>query len=250
MSCSCLPEVHWHPSANCSDRRGDAVPTLVILHYTGMATADAALARLCDPAAEVSSHYLIEPDGRIVQMVAEQCRAWHAGVAGWAGIADINSWSIGIELANPGPFDDLPPFPARQMQATERLVGAIRHRWSIPPEGVLGHACIAPGRKVDPGPKFDWRRLSLAGHGVWLDPPHAAGGPADADRFRRAARRFGYPVDDGHEWTVRLRDVWDSYALRFLAPSPLGRAGPSAGGVDHLEALAVRWPCALSTPRP
>lgn len=235
--------VRWHASPNNTERRGGAVPAFVVLHYTGMATAAAAIDRLCDPRAEVSAHYLVCADGCVVHMVKEDRRAWHAGVAAWGTVADMNSWSIGIELENPGPSDALPPFPGPQMRAVEHLVAGIRRRWSIRPERVLGHACIAPGRKADPGPKFDWRRLALSGHGIWLDPPlRPCGGGADPNRFRAAARRFGYPVDNADGWTDGLRALWDVYATRFLTPSPLGAAPPSATGVRHLEALGARWP--------
>lgn len=157
------------PSSNHGLRRDGAVPSLVVLHYTAMATAESALARLCDPAAEVSAHYLIAEDGRLFALVPEGARAWHAGVGSWRGRGDVNSWSIGIELANPGPLADFPPFPGPQMLALEALLDGIMARWGIGPEAVIGHSDMAPGRKADPGPKFDWRRLALGGRAVWPD---------------------------------------------------------------------------------
>lgn len=243
-----MSDVIWRESPNHTERRGGGVPALVVLHYTGMQSAQRAIDRLCDPSAEVSAHYLVDSHGRVTQMVDEGRRAWHAGRSGWGGIEDVNSWSIGIELANEGPLCGFPPFPEPMMLAAEDLIGAIRGRWQIAPERVLGHACIAPGRKTDPGAKFDWRRLALGGHAVWLPPPvSTSDGLADAERFRRAARTFGYPEDmdtqdRGEGWTSDLMAVWEAFALRFLAPSPLALLGPSAAGVEHLEALAQRWP--------
>jgi len=138
----------WHPSPNFSSRRGDARPSLVVLHYTGMATASAALARLCDPVAEVSAHYLIAETGVVTALVAEEMRAWHAGAGEWAGITDVNSHSIGIELAN----DGAEPFAHRQMQALEQMLRGIRARWKIAPNRIIGHSDMAPTRKRDPGP--------------------------------------------------------------------------------------------------
>lgn len=243
-----MSDVIWRNSPNHTERRGGGVPTLVVLHYTGMETANSAVERLCDPSIEVSAHYLIDSHGRVVQMVDESRRAWHAGRSGWGGIEDVNSWSIGIELANEGPLQDFPPFSEPMMRATEHLVAGIRRRWMIAPERVLGHACIAPGRKIDPGAKFDWRRLALQGHGVWALPPSSPGaGTADARRFRRAAITFGYPVGPvtavgENDWTPDLTAVWEAFALRFLAPSPLASLGPCPAGVEHLEDLARRWP--------
>jgi len=157
---------------------------MVVIHYTAMATAAAARARLCDPAAEVSAHWLIDEAGRAEALVPEELRAWHAGAGAWGAVGDVNSRSIGIELANPGDR----PFAAAQMAALERLLAGILGRWAIPPERVIGHADMAPGRKADPGPRFDWRRLARAGLSVWP----GAGGDAAAD-FAAAARRFGYP---------------------------------------------------------
>ena len=124
-----------------------------------MTSATAALDRLCDPGSEVSAHYLISADGRIMQMVPEDSRAWHAGAGSWAGFDDINSRSIGIELDNRG----VEPFAEPQMHALETLLPGIMTRWNIPREGVIGHSDMAPGRKVDPGPRFDWARLARQG---------------------------------------------------------------------------------------
>ena len=163
-----VPKVRQRPSPNHDDRRGLAVSVLV-LHYTGMRTAEAALARLCDPAAKVSAHYCIDEDGTIWQLVEEAARAWHAGVSCWLGESDINARSIGIELVNPGHEFGYRPFPAAQMQALTGLCRTILARHSIPPRNVVGHSDIAPTRKTDPGELFDWRML--ASQGIGLMPP-------------------------------------------------------------------------------
>jgi N-acetylmuramoyl-L-alanine amidase len=160
-------------------------PSLVVLHYTAMPSAAEARDRLCDPAAEVSAHWLVDRDGRTEQLVDEAARAWHAGAGAWGGAGDVNSRSIGIELQNGG----AEPFSEPQMAALERLLAGILSRWSIPPQGVIGHSDMAPDRKGDPGARFDWRRLALAGLSVW---PRAAA-PGDPARFAADARRFGYP---------------------------------------------------------
>ncbi len=150
------------PSPNFGDRRGGVAPSLVVIHYTAI-SCDEARARLCDPVAEVSAHWLISETGGAEALVDERHRAWHAGAGGWAGLEDINSHSIGIELAN----DGQQPFSEPQMAALERLLAAILARWSIPPHRVIGHSDMAPTRKSDPGPRFDWRRLALQGLAVW-----------------------------------------------------------------------------------
>ncbi|MEH6360408.1 MAG: N-acetylmuramoyl-L-alanine amidase, partial [Amylibacter sp.] len=127
---------------------------MVVVHYTAMETADAACARLCDEAAEVSAHYLISEQGDIVQLVDEDMRAWHAGAGAWGDVTDVNSHSIGIELANTGDT----PFAAAQMDALEGLLGGIQNRWKIPAARIIGHSDMAPGRKFDPGVRFDWQR--------------------------------------------------------------------------------------------
>ncbi|MEL6991066.1 MAG: N-acetylmuramoyl-L-alanine amidase [Pseudomonadota bacterium] len=183
----------WVPSPNFAPRRGGAQPGLIVLHYTAMQTCDVALARLCDPAAEVSAHYLISETGEIFQLVDEAQRAWHAGQGRWHEIDDVNSHSIGIELANTGNA----PFPEPQMSALEDLITAIMQRHGVAPEGVIGHSDMAPGRKSDPGPHFDWLRLERQGlaHGRgWRDYT----GPVDHGEFRRRAAMAGYTaeVDD------------------------------------------------------
>jgi N-acetylmuramoyl-L-alanine amidase len=235
-----------HSSPNFGPRRGVAAPDMVVLHYTGMDTAEAAIDRLADPASEVSAHYLVDLDGRVLRMVGEDMRAWHAGAASWGGVTDVNSRSIGIEIANPGRELGYPPFPEPQIAALEALLADILARHAIAPERVLGHACVAPGRKADPGEKFDWRRLARRGLSVWLDrePPEssvAGSGAADAARFQLAARRFGYEAPDSGAWCAPTRAVWRAFLMRFL-PFEAG-APPHRAGVGHLERLAARWPC-------
>ncbi|MDH2328420.1 N-acetylmuramoyl-L-alanine amidase [Cereibacter sp. SYSU M97828] len=181
-------------SPNHGPRRDGAVPELVVLHYTAMASFESARDRLCDPVAEVSCHWLIAEDGRVLQLVDEALRAWHAGAGEWAGRGDVNSRSIGIELAN----DGTSPFPEPQMRALEALLRGIMDRWSIPPAGVIGHSDMAPDRKSDPGPRFDWRRLARQGLAVWPSP--AALGDFDAD-----LRAFGYPSAALDAFRLRFR---------------------------------------------
>jgi N-acetylmuramoyl-L-alanine amidase len=167
-------------SPNFGERRRAARPSALILHYTGMPTAEAALALLVDPASEVSAHYLISEDGRIVQLVAERDRAWHAGRGHWKGESDLNSASIGIEIANPGHDGGAPPYPERQIAATTALARDIISRWRIAPERVLAHSDVAPTRKRDPGESFPWARLFDGGVGHWVEPAPISGGA----RFR------------------------------------------------------------------
>lgn len=191
------------PSPNFGARRGGVRPSLVVLHYTAMDTAEAAIERLCDPAAEVSAHYLIDRCGAVTQMVEEAHRAWHAGAGHWAGQTDINSHSVGIELANSGAA----PFALAQMRALEDLLAEVMDRLGIRPEGVIGHSDMAPGRKADPGARFDWRALSRRGLSVWPEAHERIA--ADKTRFLRDAARFGYPADAGLEMILAV------FRLRF-----------------------------------
>jgi N-acetylmuramoyl-L-alanine amidase len=165
-------------SPNHGERRPGTKPNMLVLHYTGMTDAQAALAHLCSPASEVSSHYVVMEDGRIIQCVPEERRAWHAGQSSWAGETDINSCSIGIEIVNPGHDYGYPDFPRRQIAAVTALCRSIFTRHRIPPDRVLAHADIAPSRKRDPGEKFPWRTLYDSGIGLWVPPaPVVKGGP-------------------------------------------------------------------------
>jgi N-acetylmuramoyl-L-alanine amidase len=193
------------------DNRGDVIAgtpriDMLVLHYTGMQSAESALDRLCDPEAQVSAHYLIEEDGAIWRLVPEERRAWHAGVSYWLGENGLNAVSIGIEIVNPGHEWGYRPFPEPQMHAVEALCRDIIGRRRIPAHRVVGHSDIAPTRKTDPGELFDWRRLARAGIGLWPEPA------AELRRRRgrgvgiveRAAAlsdlaRIGYQVEPGNE---------------------------------------------------
>jgi N-acetylmuramoyl-L-alanine amidase len=210
-----VPSITARRSPNHGPRRADAVDFL-ILHYTGMTSGQAALERLCDPAAQVSAHYLVEEDGRVFQLVDEKRRAWHAGVARWGEITDLNSRSIGIELVNPGHEFGYRAFPEPQMAALLELAVGIVARHPIPAAHVLGHSDIAPARKRDPGERFDWARLAAAGIGLWPDGvceltggptlgPGHAGAAVTTLRARLAA--FGYGLAPGEAYDRATRDV-------------------------------------------
>jgi len=163
------------PSPNYDQRPGP--PNMIILHYTGMETGEAALARLRDGEHErkVSAHYMVEEDGRVFSLVAEERRAWHAGVSFWKGETNLNAVSVGIEIVNPGHEFGYRPFPNAQIDAVIELMTDIRSRWEIPDERILGHSDVAPARKTDPGELFPWKRLADAGHGYFSDMPAAPG---------------------------------------------------------------------------
>lgn len=164
------------PSPNHDARSADTPVDMLVLHYTGMQSGQAALDRLCDAGAKVSSHYCIEEDGTVWRLVPEDRRAWHAGVSSWRGAANVNARSIGIELVNPGHEWGYRPFPEPQMQALVELAQGILARHPIPPRNVVGHSDVAPARKADPGELFDWRRLAGRGIGLCpraLEPPRA-----------------------------------------------------------------------------
>ena len=169
MSRTELPHV-WMPSPNIEPRKNGVEPCILLLHYTGMRSAEAALNWLCDPRSKVSCHYLVDEAGQTIQMVDENMRAWHAGVAMWKGERDINSRSIGIEIHNVGDAMGYPDFPPAQMDAVIALCRDVVARHPIRPECVLAHSDVAPRRKTDPGEKFDWRRLHAHGIGHWTEP--------------------------------------------------------------------------------
>ena len=176
-------------SPNFGPRKDSQAPSCIVLHYTGMATGEAAEAWLCAPESEVSSHYLVHEDGRVVQMVREADRAWHAGKGSWRGSADVNSCSVGIEIVNAGPLAGFPPFPEAQIDAVAALCLGIADRHGVAPEFVLGHSDVAPGRKIDPGERFPWKRLAEMGVGHFVEPASIQGG-----RFLSVGDR-GEPVE-------------------------------------------------------
>jgi N-acetylmuramoyl-L-alanine amidase len=187
------------PSPNHDARPEGQVVDILVLHYTDMASAEAALVRMTDPAARVSAHYCIDEDGTTYRLVPEERRAWHAGVSFWSGARDINARSIGIELVNPGHSCGYRPFPEAQMRALEELVHGILERHPIPSHRVLGHSDVAPARKIDPGELFDWRRLARAGIGLWpeapaMPDPGSAGTPLAIADVQSKLGRFGYGV--------------------------------------------------------
>jgi N-acetylmuramoyl-L-alanine amidase len=188
------------PSPNHDERH--ARIDMIVLHYTGMADAQDALARLCDPAAKVSSHYVVLDDGSVCQLVPEARRAWHAGVSGWEGVRDINARSIGIEIANPGHDFGCPDFPPAQIDAVIALCRDILARHAIRADRVLAHSDVAPRRKNDPGEKFPWAQLHDAGIGLWVAPaPITAGATLASGDSGEPVRRlqaklaaYGYDV--------------------------------------------------------
>ncbi|WP_373354705.1 N-acetylmuramoyl-L-alanine amidase [Pseudoroseicyclus sp. CXY001] len=213
-----------YPSPNAGVRRPGSRIHMVVIHYTVLDLAET-LERLCDPAAEVSAHYVIAPEGEVLQLVDEGMRAWHAGSGRWGLVRDVNSHSIGIELVN----DGRAPFAAPQMLALERLLADLMTRYRILPSNVIGHSDMAPGRKSDPGPRFDWRRLALQELSVW--PTHGATAPVGA--------LHGSLVVFGYDPTLSPQARLAAFRSRFFP----GREGPP--GNDEAGAavdLARRFP--------
>ncbi|GGB04127.1 N-acetylmuramoyl-L-alanine amidase [Allosediminivita pacifica] len=194
-----------------------------MIHYTAMRSAEGARDWLCAETSGVSAHYLIAENGRCWQLVEEEARAWHAGAGAWGEVTDVNSRSIGIELANGGGQ----PFAAPQMAVLEDLLAGIMSRWGIPPAGVIGHSDSALGRKIDPGPRFDWRRLARRGLAIW--PAMAAAGD-----FEAAARRFGYRAE-----AEQGEALLAAFRMRFR-PWASGPLDDTDRGL--MADLAARWP--------
>ncbi len=173
-------------SPNHAPRHDPPRIDMLVLHYTGMPSAAAALERLCDPQARVSAHYLVEEDGAVWRLVCESCRAFHAGVSCWAGERDLNHVSIGVEIVNPGHEWGYRLYPKPQMLAVEELCSDILSRHPIPAHRIVGHSDIAPDRKIDPGELFDWPGLANAGIGIW-PPSTSACSHRSFDRDRALA---------------------------------------------------------------
>jgi N-acetylmuramoyl-L-alanine amidase len=208
------------PSPNHDARPHDGPIDMLVLHYTGMLSAEAALARLCDPEAKVSAHYAIDEDGTLYALVPEERRAWHAGVSFWAGVTDINARSIGIELVNPGHEFGYRVFPEKQIATLTALAKDILARHPIPPARVLGHSDVAPARKDDPGELFPWLRLAEAGIGLWPE-------RQDSNLTAEALALYGYDPGAPPEKVIlafqrhfrpnKLDGVWDSECAGRLA---------------------------------
>jgi N-acetylmuramoyl-L-alanine amidase len=225
------------PSPNLDERNDGRPPDMVLLHYTGMQTGEAALQRLTTAVSKVSSHYVVFEDGRIVQCVPEERRAWHAGVSSWAGETDINSRSIGIEIVNPGHEFGYRNFPLRQTAAVITLCKTIiTRRGPISAERILAHSDVAPARKQDPGEKFPWELLSESGIGHWV---RAA--PLDLDgitlkagdngesvaRLQRRLHTYGYGIEETGSYDDATRDVVTAFQRHFRPARVDGIADPS-----------------------
>lgn len=215
---------------------------MLVLHYTGMQTGEAALARMQDEAADVSAHYMVWEDGRISQLVDDTARAWHAGVSGWQGQGDINSCSVGIEIVNGGhdwplPDGTLPPYPAAQIESVTKLCQTLMARYNIVPTRILGHSDIAPARKTDPGEHFPWAQLAEAGIGIWPEIETDAGSaiegpeillPGDTGAPVRALQErlagIGYEVTCCGEYDEALQLAILAFQRHFLPHILTGHA--------------------------
>lgn len=234
------------PSPNFNERKLPV--SILVLHYTGMESGAAALDRLREREAGVSAHYMVEEDGEVFRLVAEDKRAWHAGVSAWRGIADVNSASVGIEIVNGGHEFGLPPFPEAQIEAVIALCRDVMGRHGIAARDVVGHSDIAPARKADPGERFPWRRLAAAGVGLWPDPAGkdvaelmrigAIGDPVEA--LQLDLRAIGYALTVDGEFGLAMEAVVKAFQRRFRPEAIDGIVdGETAGLIARVKALAA-----------
>jgi len=235
-------------SANYGDRNMDRLPDMIVLHYTGMPDVEGAIAKLCTAGTDVSAHYIVLEDGRIIQCVPEAKRAWHAGVAFWGGEEDINSCSIGVEIVNKGHDWGYPEFPLRQVAAVIALCRGIMLRRKVPSHRVLAHSDVAPFRKKDPGEKFPWHSLANSGVGHWVQPAPIVRGETlrlgsagnDVRDLQQALARYGYGVPVNGKYDTATLEVVTAFQRHF-------RPGRVDGIVDHstlttLQSLLVSLP--------
>ena len=223
------------PSPNYGERRDGIDPDTIVLHYTGMATAEAAEDWLCNLESQVSSHYLVYENGAVVQMVPEKARAWHAGKSFWQGETDLNSCSVGIEIANPGHDLGYTDFPDTQIASVILLCRDIIDRWAIPPRRVLAHSDIAPGRKIDPGEKFPWQHLAEKRVGFYIAPTTIRAGTSlssgdegeDVKNLQIELRCLGYGVADSGTYDAETVAVVKSFQRHFRPESVDGIADAS-----------------------
>ena len=232
------------PSPNFGERKEGAVVDMLVLHYTGMPDDAQALEWLCNPESEVSAHYFIHRDGTVEQLVDEACRAWHAGVSHWKGEGDINSRSIGIEIANGGEDD----YPAEQIASLIVLAKDIAKRHNIPAYRILGHSDVAPGRKIDPGVHFPWKALAKGGVGHWVEPERIAGGrffqrgdegqPIQALQSMLAV--YGYDIAITGVFDERTETVVKAFQMHFRPERVDGIADSST--ITTLYTLTAKQP--------
>ena len=236
------------PSPNHGERVDGRKPDMIILHYTGMPTADGALDWLCREESQVSCHYFVHENGEVVQLVAEARRAWHAGKSVWQGETDINSSSIGIEIANAGHPGGLPAYPQAQMDAVIELCRDCGERWSIAPERVLGHSDVAPRRKLDPGENFPWEMLHAKGVGHWVAPASITGGrffqrgdqgqPVEA--LQSMLSLYGYGTEITGEFSDKMAGEIEAFQRHFRPERVDGIADFST--IDTLHRLLSALP--------
>ncbi len=237
--------IHDSPSPNHDARPADTPVDMLVLHYTGMPTGAAALGRLRDASAKVSAHYLVEEDGRVFRLVAEERRAWHAGIGYWRSHRDINGRSIGIEIVNPGHEHGYRAFPTNQMAAVRDLARDILRRHPIAPRNVVAHSDVAPERKEDPGELFDWSYLATKGVGLWPKPNTTTRarefGPGERDRAIADAQakllRWGYEVPTHGMLETKTERVLVAFQRHFRPARFDGRL--DAETVAILDALLL-----------
>lgn len=243
------------PSANFGERKGGRQPDMIILHYTGMPDVEGAITKLCTAGSEVSAHYVVLEDGRIVQCVPEALRAWHAGLSSWDGEEDINSCSIGIEIVNRGHDFGYPDFPPRQIAAVIALCRGIMLRRNVPAHRVLGHSDVAPARKKDPGEKFPWHSLANSGVGHWVQPAAITKGETlklgsigdDVKGLQKALAKYGYGVPITGKFDGITMDVVTAFQRHFRPEKIDGIADRST--LWTLHALLTSLPAEDQAPR-
>jgi N-acetylmuramoyl-L-alanine amidase len=211
------------PSPNFGDRNKGLLPDMIVLHYTGMPDVEGAITRLCTAGTDVSAHYIVLEDGRVVQSVPESKRAWHAGIGFWAGESDINSCSIGIEIINRGHDWGYPDFPRRQIAAVTALCRGIMLRHELPTHRVLGHSDVSPSRKKDPGEKFPWHSLANSGVGHWVQAAPIVRGEAvklgaegeHVLALQHALARYGYGIAATGTYDTQTMEVVTAFQRHF-----------------------------------
>lgn len=249
-------KITQHPSPNWNERpafeaSGAPLIDTVILHYTGMQSAEAALAHMCSPAAQVSAHYCVNEDGTACELVHPDKRAWHAGVSSWQGRENLNHTSIGIELVNPGHEFGYRDFPARQIETLLELLEQLRVRYDIPAARYLGHSDVAPARKMDPGEKFPWQTLAEGGFGLWPQKDVIDAGRndgtfvakkgmigADVASLNKILSLIGYSVFLGDSYTQSTQDALKAFQRHWRQSRVSGEL--DRGTQKVLDAIAFQ----------